>query len=75
MGLVGDRLAARRAALITFGLMTAGLSRPARRRAHPLAAAVFLVVHGFTVAAENVMLPLVIVDVSVSGTLRASTVR
>ncbi len=62
MGLIGDRLPARRAAVFTFALMTAGsLALLAVGRA-PWLLPVFLVVHGFTVAAENVMLPLVVVE-------------
>jgi sugar phosphate permease len=62
MGLVGDRVPARRAALLTFALMALGsvLLLGVGREQRLLPA--FLVVHGFTVAAENVMLPLVVVE-------------
>jgi MFS family permease len=62
MGLVGDRLPARRAALLTFVLMAAGSFALLAVGRVPALLPVFLSVHGFTVAAENVMLPLVVVE-------------
>lgn len=62
MGLVGDRLPARRAALLTFALMAAGSFALLAVGRVPALLPVFLSVHGFTVAAENVMLPLVVVE-------------
>jgi MFS family permease len=62
MGLVGDRLPARRAALLTFALMAAGSVVLLGVGRAPALLPAFLVVHGFTVAAENVMLPLVVVE-------------
>jgi len=62
MGFAGDRLPARRATVITFVLLAAGSALLlAVERARELLP-VFLVVHGFTVAAENVMLPLVVAE-------------
>lgn len=62
MGLVGDRIPARRAAIATFILMTAGSMALLAVGRMPSLLPVFLVVHGFTVAAENVMLPLVVIE-------------
>jgi MFS family permease len=62
MGLVADRLPARRATILTFGLMTAGSICLLAVGWVPGLLPVFLVVHGFTVAAENVMLPLVVAE-------------
>src|SRR5262249_52400135 len=62
MGLVGDRLPARRAALLTFALMALGSVVLLGVGRLPGLLPLFLVVHGFTVAAENVMLPLVVVE-------------
>ena len=62
MGLVGDRIPARRAAIATFVLMTAGSVALLAVGRVPALLPVFLVVHGFTVAAENVMLPLVVIE-------------
>ncbi len=62
MGLLGDRIPARRAAVITFALMTAGSLALLAVGRVPALLPVFLVVHGITVAAENVMLPLVVVE-------------
>jgi MFS family permease len=62
MGLVGDRLPARRAALLTFALMALGSVALLGVGRLPALLPLFLVVHGFTVAAENVMLPLVVVE-------------
>lgn len=60
IGLVADRLDAHRAAGITFGLLTAGSILLLGLEWMPGALPVFLVVHGFTVAAENVLLPLLV---------------
>jgi MFS family permease len=62
MGLVADRLPARRATILTFGLMTAGSICLLAVGRVPALLPVFLVVHGFTVAAENVVLPLVVAE-------------
>lgn len=62
MGLVADRLPARQASVITFGLMAAGSICLLGVGRVPALLPVFLVVHGFTVAAENVMLPLVVAE-------------
>jgi len=62
MGLVGDRLPARRAALLTFALMALGSVLLLGVGREPRLLPAFLAVHGFTVAAENVMLPLVVVE-------------
>ncbi len=60
IGLVADRLDAHRAAGITFGLLTAGSFLLLAVERVPAALPVFLAVHGFTVAAENVLLPLLV---------------
>ncbi len=60
MGLVGDRVAAHRTILLTFALMTAGSILLLTVGRHPGLLPMFLVIHGFTVAAENVALPLVV---------------
>jgi MFS family permease len=62
MGFVGDRLPARRATVITFALLTAGSGLLLVVERVRVLLPVFLVVHGFTVAAENVMLPLVVAE-------------
>jgi MFS family permease len=62
MGLVADRLPARRATVLTFALMTAGSVLLLGVGQVPAVLPVFLAVHGFTVAAENVMLPLVVAE-------------
>src|SRR4029434_419240 len=62
MGLVGARLPARRAALLTFALMALGSVALLGVGRLPRLLPAFLIVHGFTVAAENVMLPLVVVE-------------
>jgi MFS family permease len=61
IGVVADRIHGRTALLTTFGLLTAGsiLLLGIGRAPHLLP--VFLAVHGLTVAAENVVLPLAIV--------------
>src|SRR4029450_7986449 len=51
-----------RAALVPFALMAAGSILLLGGGRAPGLLPVFLVVHGFTVAAENVMLPLVVVE-------------
>jgi cyanate permease len=61
MGLAADRVALRRALLANFALLTAAsLLLLAVRR--PGVLPVFLVFHGFATAAENVLLPLVVVE-------------
>lgn len=60
-GLLADRVAVRPALLATFGLLTVGSWVLLALPAHPGLQMVFLTLHGVTVAAENVMLPLVIV--------------
>jgi MFS family permease len=62
MGMVADRLPAKRAMIVTFALMTAGSFLLLLVERVPALLPVFLVVHGFTVAAENVMLPLVVAE-------------
>ena len=62
MGVVADRVPARAACLVTFALMTLGsLLLLAVGRAPSLLPA-FLAIHGFTVAAENVVFPMVIAE-------------
>ncbi len=59
IGLLADRIPLRRALLLNFALLTAGsflllaIGRPGFLPA-------FLILHGFTVAAENVLLPLIV---------------
>jgi len=60
MGLLADRIAVRRALWGTFAVMTAGSWLLLRLGDTPGLLPVFLTVHGVTVAAENVMLPLVV---------------
>lgn len=60
MGLLADRLDAHRAAGVTFGLLTAGSFLLLVVERTPSALPVFLAVHGFTTAAENVLLPLLV---------------
>jgi MFS family permease len=62
MGLVADRVAARRAIVLNFSLLTAGSLLLLGVGRAPALLPVFLAVHGFTVAAENVTLPLVVAD-------------
>jgi sugar phosphate permease len=60
VGLLADRIAVRRALWGTFAAMTAGSLLLLRLADAPALLPVFLTVHGVTVAAENVMLPLVV---------------
>jgi len=61
IGLLADRIAHKRALLLNFGLMTlASIVLLAVDR--PILLLVFLVAHGFAVAAENVLIPLVVAD-------------
>lgn len=60
IGLVADRIPVHRAALLTFGLLTAGSLVLLAVGDWPALLPVFLTVHGLTVAAENVMLPLLV---------------
>jgi cyanate permease len=60
VGLLADRIAVRRALWGTFAVMTAGSWLLLRLGDTPGLLPVFLTVHGVTVAAENVMLPLVV---------------
>ena len=62
VGLVADRLPARRAAVLTFAVMTAGSFLLLGVGRAPWLLGVFLVVHGVTVAAENVILPLLVAE-------------
>lgn len=62
VGLLADRVAVRAALLATFGCMTVGSWLLPALPAYPALQPVFLTVHGLTVAAENVMLPLVVVE-------------
>jgi len=61
IGLLADRIAHKRALLLNFALMAvaSGALLAADR---PALLLVFLVAHGFTVAAENVLIPLVVAD-------------
>jgi len=60
IGAVADRLGLRRAVLITFGALTAASWMLLALGAAPWLMPIFLTVHGFTVAAENVLLPLAV---------------
>jgi sugar phosphate permease len=60
VGVLADRLDVHRAAALTFGLMTAGSILLLCVERVPAVLPVFLAVHGFTVAAENVLLPLLV---------------
>jgi MFS family permease len=62
MGLVADRVPARRAIVLTFALMTAGSFVLLALERAPALRVVFLTLHGVTVAAENVVLPLVVAE-------------
>jgi len=62
IGLLGDRMPARRAAIGTFALLALGSLALLGVGTAPALLPVFLLVHGFTVAAENVLLPLLVVD-------------
>jgi MFS family permease len=61
IGFVADRLSTRRALLLNFGALTAGSFLLLVIDA-PGALVTFLALHGFTVAAENVLLPLVVAE-------------
>ncbi len=61
MGLVADRLPKRAALLVNFGLVALA-SLLLLRADLPLLLHAFLLIHGFAVAAENVMLPLIVAD-------------
>lgn len=61
IGLLADRIPHKRALLLNFGVM-AGASVVLLGVATPALLPVFLVAHGFTVAAENVLLPLIVAD-------------
>jgi MFS family permease len=61
-GLLADRIPKRTAILVNFGLMTCGSVLLLQVGRAPGLLPVFLILHGFTVAAENVVLPLIIVD-------------
>jgi MFS family permease len=62
MGLIADRVPARRAIVLTFALMTAGSFVLLALERAPALRLVFLTLHGVTVAAENVVLPLVVAE-------------
>jgi MFS family permease len=59
-GLLADRISVRPALLATFGLLTLGSWLLLALETQPGLQVVFLTLHGVTVAAENVMLPLVV---------------
>jgi len=61
IGLLADRISHKKALLLNFALMT-GASAVLLAADRPTLLLVFLVAHGFTVAAENVLLPLWVVD-------------
>jgi MFS family permease len=61
IGLLADRIAHKKALLLNFGVMAAA-SGLLLGVASPALLPVFLVAHGFTVAAENVLLPLIVAD-------------
>jgi MFS family permease len=62
MGLFADRIPIRGAIIANFALMTLGSFLLLFVGGTPGLLPVFLTIHGFTVAAENVVLPLVIVE-------------
>ena len=62
MGLLDDRVPIQRAIVLNFALMTAGSMLLLAVGRMPGLLPAFLTIHGFTVAAENVMLPLVIAE-------------
>jgi MFS family permease len=62
MGLFADRIPIRGAIVVNFALMTLASFLLLFVGDHPGLLPVFLTIHGFTVAAENVVLPLVIVE-------------
>lgn len=59
-GLLADRTSVRPAILLTFGLLAVGSGVLLLLETRPELQIVFLTLHGVTVAAENVMLPLVV---------------
>lgn len=59
-GVLADRVSVRPALLATFGLLTVGSWVLLALETRPELQMVFLTLHGMTVAAENVMLPLVV---------------
>jgi len=59
-GLLADRVAVRPAMLATFGLLAVGSGVLLLLDVRPELQIVFLTLHGTTVAAENVMLPLIV---------------
>jgi sugar phosphate permease len=61
MGLVADRIPTKTALLATFGLVTLASFLLLRVDA-PGILVVFLLIHGFSVAAENVLLPLIVAE-------------
>jgi sugar phosphate permease len=61
IGFVADRIGTRRALLLNFGLLTLGSFLLLVIDA-PGALVTFLILHGFTVAAENVLLPLAVAE-------------
>jgi MFS family permease len=61
MGALADRISRKRALLLNFGLLCAG-SFALLGVGRPGLLPVFLVAHGFATAAENVLLPLAVVD-------------
>jgi sugar phosphate permease len=60
MGLLADRVPIRAAIILNFAVMTAGSFVLLGVGRAPALLPVFLAIHGFTVAAENVLLPLVV---------------
>ena len=62
MGLVADRIPIRAAIVLNFALMAVGSFLLLGVGRSPELLPAFLVIHGFTVAAENVMLPLVVAE-------------
>jgi MFS family permease len=59
MGLLADRIAIERAAMLNFGLLTAA-SVLLLGAATPRVLTLFLIAHGFATAAENVLLPMLV---------------
>ena len=62
MGLLADRIPIRAAIVLNFALMAVGSFLLLGVAQVPGLLPAFLVIHGFTVAAENVMLPLVVAE-------------
>jgi MFS family permease len=62
MGLVADRVPIRLAIVLNFALLAVGSVLLLGVRQAPGLLPAFLAIHGFTVAAENVMLPLVVAE-------------